>query len=104
MSTRDRSGRHQWGPAPSGESRHVSECRRCGLQEVADWYDAPDGAPVEVVRWVTPGGDVLAVQPLDSRQGPPAAARDRLFEPAVAAPPTVEAITLCPGHPGAWGS
>jgi len=104
VTRRDDSRRHQWGPAPSGETRHVSVCRRCGLQEIADWYEAPSGRPVEVIQWVTPTGAVLAMQPLDSHQDPPSVQRGGVLAYAVVAPVTVEAIRRCPGDPEAWSS
>jgi len=104
MTRVDDSRRHQWGPAPSGEMRHVSVCRRCGLKEIADWYVAPTGRPVEVIQWVTPAGAVLARQPLDSHQNPPAKQSVGVLEYAVLAPVAIDAIKRCPGDPEAWSS
>jgi len=104
MTRVDESRRHQWGPAPSGEARHVSVCRRCGLQEIAEWYDVPGGSPIELVRWITPAGAVLAIQRLDSHQAPPSAERGGVLEHTVVAPPTVDAIRRCPGDPRVWES
>lgn len=92
--------RHQWGPAPSGSAQHLSVCRRCGLNEVTDWYDAPGGL-VEVTTWVTPTGAVVGARRVDSRQGPP---RHRPLEmlDAVGEPPAAGVVAHCPGDPGAW--
>jgi hypothetical protein len=92
--------RHQWGPAPSGSSRHVAQCRRCGLREVTDWYDAPGGA-VEVTTWVAPGGDVVATRRIDSHQGPPPKRLPELVD-SIAEKPPGDVVRSCPGHPLAW--
>jgi hypothetical protein len=93
--------RHQWGPAPSGSTRHLSVCRRCGLREVTDWYVVPGGRAVELTAWLTPTGTVLGVRPVDTHQQPgPFDALEVLD--GVTGPPPAEAIGRCPGHPDAW--
>jgi hypothetical protein len=96
--------RHQWGPAPSGESRHLSVCRRCGLQELSTWCRAPDGRPVEVVTWVAPDGDVLAARPIESQEPPArlAGTLDDLRPYAVTSPASVDVLVHCPGTAEVW--
>lgn len=92
--------RHQWGPAPSGSNRHVSVCRRCGLREVSDWYDAPDGA-IEVTTWLTPAGTVVGSRRIDSHQSPPQS-RPLVMVAAVPDRPPPNVVRCCPGHPLGW--
>jgi len=101
----DGSARHRWGPAPSGESRHRSVCRRCGLEECTSWRRTIDGRVIEVVTWVAPTGAVLAVRPVHGAP-PPARASggEALWEQPSPAPAVVDALAHCPGTPTAWES
>jgi hypothetical protein len=100
--TRRHLARHQWGPSPSGEKRHHSVCRRCGLHEITGWYRLLGGSKVEVVLWVAPSGQVLAAQPILSAPGhPPAGVAELLAHPFVD-PSKVEEIAECPGDLAAW--
>jgi len=101
----DGSERHRWGPAPSGESRHRSVCRRCGLEECTSWRRTSDGRTIEVVTWVAPTGEVLAVRPVHGAP-PPASVSgvEALQEHPSPAPALVDALAHCPGTPAAWES